>query len=80
MEREMKVWRDKTAWSDVSAKVVSQGSQQQMQNVLEMAIQDILSLHQGVNPDRLNLRPIDETIVFRPNKAWDSLSTPPNTQ
>lgn len=42
------MWSTPEEWAKVSAKAVASGSAAQMANVLEMALQDLLAMHDAV--------------------------------
>ena len=63
-----KVWKTKDEWSAVNAKAVASGSEVQMPNVLEMALQDLLTLHDAIEHEIapwFEKKPIDAPIRFR---------------
>ncbi len=63
-----RIWKTKAEWAAVVARAVSSGSQAQAANVLEMALQDIASLHDAIEHELapwFEKRPIDAPLRHR---------------
>jgi hypothetical protein len=66
-DKPMILWSDPDRWEKVSSKAVSEGSQAQMRNVLEMALQDIKALSDAIKSETtpwIVERQCDEPIRF----------------
>jgi hypothetical protein len=47
-DKPLKLWASADKWAEVRSKAVASGSEAQMANVLEMALQDIAALHDAI--------------------------------